>query len=427
MQSTIELTGSQNQIMFEIQKIEVVKSAEQYKSALARVNVLIDKDPMPDSEEGKELELISLLIDSYEAIQFKFKSPDPVDAVIFRMTEQDLRQSDLIPYLGSRSRVSEFLARRRPLTVEMIRSLTVGLGIPAEVLIQDSLGPRSVVSLESQFEIDWEKFPVTEMKTRGWLALSKRVSDREKIQTALKSFISSAIGSSPGRVFAKRTVRGEAYSQSFFYALTAWQARVLQKASEPMFSARKSFEMSSLSDQFISDLVKLSADADGPIAALDKLRGIGISVVIESHLSKTKLDGAAMLSSLGKPVIGLTLRFDRVDNFWFTLLHELMHIKLHLSKPDDIFLDRLMDKESKEQVEIEANLAAQEYLIPRSVWRTAGVRINPSKRAILEFAEYLNIHPAIVAGRIQKESANYSVYADMVGHGLIKSKLVNDL
>lgn len=404
-------------------KFEVIKTAVQHKAALTRVDQLINTDPLPDSAEGKELEILSILIDNYELTQFKFKSPDPVDAVIFRMVEQDLKQADLIPYLGSRSRVSEFLGRRRSLTVEMIRSLSSGLGIPAEVLIQDSTGPFRLNNPEEQFELNLQKFPIAEMKTRGWLDISKRITDPEKIQVALQKFI-SAFGENPKGILAKRTVKGDAYTPSVFYALTAWQARVLQRANDSEFRARKEFKISALTDQFVSDLVKLSRYDDGPCQALEQLRDIGISVVIEGHLTKTKLDGAAMLSSLGKPVIGLTLRFDRVDNFWFTLLHELMHVKLHLNERDEVFLDRLVDKVSTESVEIEANLAAQNWLIPKSAWRTAQVRLLPTKQGIVDFAAQLSINPAIVAGRIQRENANYSLFSDMVGHGQIKIQLI---
>ncbi|MBN0084913.1 hypothetical protein JTL67_36105, partial [Pseudomonas aeruginosa] len=85
--------------------------------------------------------------------------------IMFRMSEKGLKQADLVPYFGTRSRVSEILARKRPLTVPMIRALAVGLGISAETLIGlDEIGPSSKKS-----EIDWGKFPIKEMVARGWV------------------------------------------------------------------------------------------------------------------------------------------------------------------------------------------------------------------------------------------------------------------
>ena len=85
--------------------------------------------------------------------------------------------------------------------------------------------------------------------------------------------------------------------------------------------------------------------------------------MIEPHLAGTQLDGAAFLDQDGVPVIGLTLRFDRVDHFWFTLLHELAHVAKHLSNPGDAFLDRLEDSDATEALEIEANRIARDALI----------------------------------------------------------------
>lgn len=175
-----------------------------------------------------------------------------------------------------------------------------------------------------------------------------------------------------------------------------------------------------MGDAFFKDLIALSRFGDGPLRAVNELRHAGIAVVIEEHLTKTKLDGAAMLSAGGVPVIGLTLRFDRIDNFWFTLLHECVHVWKHLNNPGDVFLDRLVDKESTEVIEKEANRLARDLLIPRSHWKSASVRQMPTKAGIAAFAAEENIHPAIVAGRIQRESENYAVFADLVGQGTVR-------
>lgn len=398
-------------------KTAVVKTEQQYREYMGRIEELVMLDPVPDSLEGEELELLSVLVEAYEQKAFPIAKPDPVDAVLFRMHEQDLRQADLVPYFGSRSRVSEFLSRQRPLTVPMVRELSAGLGIPADVLIQDSVAPKTQAEADTGQELDWSKFPITEMCSRGWIQLSKRRADVSERVTAVQAFVQRALGGARPGVLARRTIKGDAFSWQAFYALTAWQARVLEKAHEENFRGRTKFQIDALNEAFFANLVGMSRHDDGPVRALDLLRDVGIAVVIEPHLPRTKLDGAAMLSSSGEPVIGLTLRFDKLDNFWFTLLHECVHVWRHLSNPGDVFLDRIADKESNEEVEREANRLARDLLIPRSEWRSASVRQMPTKAGIVDFAGQLGIHPAIVAGRIQKEAENYALFADMVGRG----------
>jgi HTH-type transcriptional regulator / antitoxin HigA len=405
-------------------KPAVVKTEGQYGEYMDRIAALVARDPEPDTPAGAELELLSLLVEAYEERTYAFAKPDPVEAVQFRMAEQDLRQADLVPYFGSRSRVSEFLSRQRPLTVQMIRELSSGLGIPADILIQESVEPKVVGTDESAVVFDWAKFPISEMAKRGWIQVERGRAQADRSTEVVRAFIEQAMcGARPG-VLARRTIKGDAFTWQSQYALTAWQARVLQRASDPAYRPSGRFSLGTLNDAFFVDLVSLSRFADGPVRAVARLREAGIAVVVEEHLNKTKLDGAAMLSGSGTPVIGLTLRFDRIDNFWFTLLHECAHVWKHLNNPGDVFLDRLADKESTAAIEKEANRLARDLLIPRAHWKSASVRQMPTKAGIAAFAAEERIHPAIVAGRIQRESENYSVFADLVGQGSVRRLFV---
>lgn len=400
----------------------VVKSKDQYATYLARIEELVVLNPEPESVIGAELELLALLVEDYETRTFLFDKPDPVDALKFRMLEQDLKQIDLVPYFGSRSRVSEFLSRQRPLTVGMIRDLSEGLGIPADVLLQESVREESHAD-STEMEWDWLKFPVKEMLSRGWIAVSSKASKPADVATVIRTFIEQSLGGAQAGVLTRRTFKGDAFAWPAIYSLTAWQARVLQKAAEDKEWISNPFEYEKLTEDFLRELVRLSRFADGPIKAVAALKSVGIAVVVEEHLAKTKLDGAAMLSGNGKPVIGLTLRFDRLDNFWFTLMHEVVHVWKHLSNPGEVFLDRLMDKESTEAVEKEANRLARDLLISRASWKSASVRQFPTKAGILALAEELQIHPSIVAGRVQKEQENYAVFADLIERGTVREML----
>ena len=117
-------------------RIKVIKTEEEYHQALDRLSVLMDA--APGSEEESELELLAVLTQKYEEEHFPIELPDPIEAIKFRMEQQGLSRKDMVPFFGSQSRVSEVLGRKRPLSITMIRALHKGLGIPADVLLQES-------------------------------------------------------------------------------------------------------------------------------------------------------------------------------------------------------------------------------------------------------------------------------------------------
>lgn len=115
--------------------LKVIKTEKQYQNALKRLELIFDAKK--GSKEGDELELLSLLIDSYENERYAIDFPDPIEAVKFRMEQLGYKQKDLAEAIGLKSRVSEILNRKRKLTLDMIRKLHEVLGIPAEVLVKE--------------------------------------------------------------------------------------------------------------------------------------------------------------------------------------------------------------------------------------------------------------------------------------------------
>jgi HTH-type transcriptional regulator/antitoxin HigA len=115
--------------------IRPLRTEEDYKAALAAVSALVDADPAPGTPDGDRLEILSLLVERYEAAHFPLESPNPVEAIKFRMEQQGLTVSDMQPYIGNTNRVYEVLNGKRSLSLAMIRRLHEGLHIPAEVLI----------------------------------------------------------------------------------------------------------------------------------------------------------------------------------------------------------------------------------------------------------------------------------------------------
>ena len=114
--------------------IKPIRTQRDHKAALSEIERLFDAKP--GTPDGDRLEVLATLVEAYEQKHYPMLPPDPVEAIVYFMESRGLSRKDLEPYLGSRAKVSEVLNRRRPLSIEMIRRLHDGLGIPAEVLIQ---------------------------------------------------------------------------------------------------------------------------------------------------------------------------------------------------------------------------------------------------------------------------------------------------
>ena len=115
-------------------KVRAIKTERDYELVLAEIETLMDAEP--DTPEGDRLDVLTTLVDAYEAKHHPIDLPDPIEAIKVRMEELDLQRKDLEPIIGSKSKVSEVLSGKRALSIAMIRRLHSALGIPAEVLIQ---------------------------------------------------------------------------------------------------------------------------------------------------------------------------------------------------------------------------------------------------------------------------------------------------
>ncbi len=391
---------------------KVIKTHEEYETALAEIESLIDLDPEPETSDADRLELLSLLIRDYEEREFPIDPPDPIEAIKFRMEQQGLKQRDLIPFIGSRSKVSEVLSRKRALSLSMLRALSAGLDIPIEILARE---PEPAPADEES--IDWDRFPIREMFKLGWLT-----ADETEIEARPDEVIREFFGSQrPAAVLealfrmTKHSMRSARKADP--YALSAWTARVLQLA-EPRPGLRD--ESKSVSPEFMRALVRLSREAEGPRLALEYLADEGIVLAIVPHLRRTYLDGCALFTEGKRTVIGMTMRYDRIDYFWFTLMHELAHAALHSSSDTSLFFDDLQLAESDDPRETESDGLAMEVLIPELFWKEVAENLEWSRETAELLAEELEIHPAIVAGRMRFEAKNYRILSQVVGHGQVR-------
>jgi HTH-type transcriptional regulator/antitoxin HigA len=116
-------------------QIKPIKTVEDNKAALARIEQLWDAEP--NTPEGDELEVLATLVSAFEEEHYPIEAPDPIEAIKFRMEQQGLEDKDLVPFLGQRSRVTEVMNRKRGLSIAMIRKLNIGLKIPVDCLMQE--------------------------------------------------------------------------------------------------------------------------------------------------------------------------------------------------------------------------------------------------------------------------------------------------
>ncbi|HMN45885.1 MAG TPA: ImmA/IrrE family metallo-endopeptidase [Povalibacter sp.] len=390
-------------------EVRIIKSEAQYREYLDAIEKLAASDPDANSSEASRLELLAKLVEDYERVRFEIGTPDPIDAIMFRMEEMGLRQKDIADILGGKNRASEVLARKRPLTLPMIRALHEKLGIPAALLIREK--PEQVLD-SSEYSDD--EVPLDLVKSRGWIEAGASASD------LIKRFLAPA--GSP--VLLKHTVVFGANARTNRTRVQLWIARVREIADARSYLLGR-FDRTCLNEYTLAYIAKLSWMDRGPRLAMDFLAERGIALVVEPHLPPTRLDGAAMLGKNGAPVIGLTLREDRLDNFWFTLMHELVHAWKHLDPNSNrAIADENIEKGEarNDPMEKEANEVAAEILIPRAEWRRSRAHLSPSQKNIESVAAQNQIHPAIVAGRIRFERRNYKLFSKMVGYGQVRSQ-----
>ena len=391
--------------------VKIIKSAKDYEANMERLSVLMSLDPEPNSKEENELELLALVIQDFERQTVPPVKADPIESILFRMDQMQLTRKELIPFIGSISKVSEVLSRKRPLSLPMIRRLNQGLGIPADILIEDVETDSSLVDQEP--EMDFTRFPLKEMLERGCFGDFEGNVQRLKdyAEDLVRKFMQDLLPKRMEPAFLRAPMHQRGDRQADEMAILAWRMCVLRKARE-VISTRE-YKQGTITPEWLRELAKLSAFDEGPKLAKEHLARHGITLVIEKHFKRTFLDGAAMLDN-DRPIVALTLRHDRVDNFWFALLHELAHVAKHLKPETPVFIDDL-DRTNLQTVEGEADAMAQEALIPNKSWSAAKVRQTLASEDVMAYADEIGVHPAIVAGRLRHEKKNFRLLSHLIG------------
>ena len=398
-----------------------IRNDNDLDEALARIEEIFDAEE--GTPEDNELAILLDLVERYEDIHHPIPAPTPIAAIEFMMDQRGLTRRDLIPFIGSASKVSEVLSGKRDITMAMARALHKHLGIPAEVLLQ---GP-SVSFDNEELDLDWKRFPLKAIAE--WAGMKDTRNLKDRAEEIVRASMNRAGGQQAAAtaLFRKNDLT-RVNAKADRYALTAWCWQVMAQANEALPSAE--YRADTVTPEFLREVAKVSRFGDGPRLARDVLAGLGVALQIVPHLPRTYLDGAAMWVDGDRPVIGLTLRYDRIDNFWFTLLHELAHLGRHLDGDEStVFYDDLSLRGPKteiaavEDVETEADKWAEDALWPSNDdWESSLRFDNLAPMEIIELGQKYEVHPAVIAGRVRYEQRNYRLLSQFVGTGEVRKQ-----
>ncbi len=265
---------------------------------------------------------------------------------------------------------------------------------------------KSKVSAQELFERyrEFQSFTAglsrKELVARRWL---KTVDDDSPLATV---FFDLPLSKQP-TLFRKATKADE-------NLLAIWQARARAQAEyRCLAEVRAAF--AGLTKERLRQLAILSVDPQVVRQLPSILAELGIILVYVCALPGMSADGAVFHLSTGHPVIAMSLRFPRLDYFWFTLLHELAHLVLHADQlKEPVFFD-VEASEEKELTEKAANRLAKDSIVDRESWRNCSYpNTTPSDRAVKTYAAEQGVHPSLIAGLLRKESGNYKRYSSII-------------
>ena len=336
-----------------------------------------------------------------------FRPVSPGEILQEELGAREWTQSDLAEILDRPIQaVNEIITGKKAVTPATAVELARALGTSAEFWLNLEASYRLDL-LHQEVQDDggisrrakaYSRVPVKELAKCGWIKKSKDVDAMEREICRLLEI--KSLDEQPQLAVAAR--KSDPYDE-FSPSQVAWicRARQLARGIKVKRFDRRRFSIE------VAKLPRLSVGHDGVTDVPEALSRLGIRLVIVEHLSQTYIDGAAFWLDATSPVVALSLRYDRIDYFWFTLMHELAHIKQDGKRAG--YLDNNLvgpsaeDRSEKPKEEQEADELSAGWLIPHNEFDTFILRTRPyySKKAILEFADEVGVHPGIIVGRLQ--------------------------
>lgn len=314
-------------------------------------------------------------------------------------------QKDLAEIMGRpHQTINGIINGNKQITPETAIELAEALGTSAEfwtnleatyrlhLAQKEANGPSETSEISRRSRL-YSFAPVAEMLKRSWIQAADSIDELE--QQVCRFFEIDQIGDIPNlAVNCRQSENRDPETQ----AQLAWMKRVEIVVRDQKLP---DFDRARL-ESAIPEILALSAQAEDVALVPDKLLSLGIHFAIVPHLGKTYLDGAAFYLE-GRPVVALTLRYKRIDNFWFTLMHELGHI---VAGHKGSYLDNIYNLEVSQE-ETEANQLATDWLLEPKALADFISKTDPyfSAAKIQDFSKLQNRHAGIVVGRLQREEA----------------------
>jgi HTH-type transcriptional regulator / antitoxin HigA len=334
----------------------------------------------------------------------------PGEAVRAAMDRLGWSQSDLGYVLGvTTASISQIIAGKRGISPAMAKGLGRALGMAPQALVtmqaewelQQADEPSPIVEARAQL---LSRYPLREMVKRGWLPETDKPDELE--QGACRFFGIRALDEAPQIAHAARRAKPGDVSGNQL----AWLFRVRQIAKtmkvEPFNVAHLKHAMARLSEA--------RGEPESVRHVPRVMREAGVRFVVVEAFPASEIDGVCLWLDDSSPVIGMSLRFDRIDNFWFVLAHECTHAALGHGKDGSFIIDSdLTGTIGREVMEEErlANIGGAGFCVPQDKMTSFYLRKNPlfSERDVLAFAKRMGVHPGLVVGQLQWKTGRFEL------------------
>lgn len=251
--------------------------------------------------------------------------------------------------------------------------------------------------------------PVSEMIKRGWIT-AESVRDRKNVEVGLMRFF--GVNRLDDIEILPHAAKKTEANTPLTPAQMAWLYRVKQIASDMLASPYSAQDLSAALGKLRKSMVAAEDVANVPRVLME----CGVRFVIVESLTSAKIDGVCFWLNERSPVIAMTLRFDRIDNFWFVLRHEIEHVlQMHGTMLDiELEGERAGTGDGVAEEERVANSAAQEFCVPAKSMHDFVIRKAPffAERDLIAFSRILKVHPGIVAGQLQRKTGRYDRFRD---------------
>lgn len=345
-----------------------------------------------------------------------FRSPGQFIQALLDQRGWTQRTLSIVLAVGETT-INKVVANKQPIDADLALVLEEVFQVPAERFLAlqkdlDLAQARIVANPDpgrATRALLYGDLPVTEMIKRGWIA-ADNVRDIKNVEAGLIRFF--GVNRLDDIEILPHAAKKTEVNTPLTPAQLAWLYRVKQIASDMLVAPYSPQALTAALGKLRKSMLAAEDAAQVPRIMME----CGVRFVIVESLTSAKIDGVCFWLNKQSPVIAMSLRFDRIDNFWFVLRHEIEHVlQMHGTMLDvELEGDRAGTGEGVAEEERVANLAAQEFCVPAKTMHEFVIRKAPffAERDLIAFARILKVHPGIVAGQLQRKTGRYDRFRD---------------